>query len=123
MNKFIKSPWNYIGNKYRQLPFLFSHFPEHCETFVDVFSGGMDVALNIRHQKRASGIICNDINSYIMKAHFDFSRYSTEEILSTIQNIIHDYQLKISGGFFEKLREHYNRMERKYTTLNATPSL
>lgn len=123
MKPFIKSPWNYIGNKYRQLPFLFSHFPEHCETFVDVFCGGMDVALNMLYHQKANSIVCNDINSYIMKAHVDFLRYSPEEIINTIQNIIDYYALTIDTGDFQRLREHYNRLNREFTNLDATPSI
>ena len=43
MNK-IKSPMNYIGNKYRILDQIKVYFPDNINNFVDLFCGdGLDI--------------------------------------------------------------------------------
>ena len=37
---YIKSPFNYIGNKHRSLAQILPLFPHNIETFYDVFWGG-----------------------------------------------------------------------------------
>lgn len=39
MNKYIKSPIFYMGNKYRLLPQLIPLFPTNINTFYDLFGG------------------------------------------------------------------------------------
>ena len=60
--KYIKSPMNYIGGKYKLLPQILPHFPNYIGTFVDLFSGGCNVSINVNANK----IICNDINKKII---------------------------------------------------------
>lgn len=47
----IKSPLNFTGGKYKLLPQLIPIFPDKIETFVDIFCGGCNVALNISAKK------------------------------------------------------------------------
>ena len=54
---YIKSPLNYTGGKYKLLPQLLELFPKKIETFVDLFAGGGNVAVNVEAKK----IIYNDI--------------------------------------------------------------
>jgi adenine-specific DNA-methyltransferase len=54
--KYIKSPLNYTGGKFRLLPQLSTHFPKHIYTFYDVFCGGANVGVNAD----AKQIICLD---------------------------------------------------------------
>jgi len=61
-HKYLKSPLNYIGGKYKLLPQILPLFPNHISTFVDLFSGGCNVAINVKADK----IICNDINTKII---------------------------------------------------------
>ena len=60
--KFLKSPLNYIGGKYKLLPQLIEFFPEKINTFVDLFSGGFNVGINVDCNK----VICNDMNTFIL---------------------------------------------------------
>ena len=60
--KYLKSPLNYIGGKYRLLPQMMPYFPADIATFVDLFCGGANVAVNVA----ADHILCSDINSKIM---------------------------------------------------------
>lgn len=56
--KYVKSPLNYTGGKYKLLPQIVPLFPEGINTFVDLFCGGGDVAVNVE----ANRVIANDIN-------------------------------------------------------------
>ena len=39
VNKYVKSPLNYTGGKYKILPQIMSKFPSNIGTFVDFFGG------------------------------------------------------------------------------------
>ena len=61
-NMYIKSPLNYTGGKYKLLPQIMSSFPsEGCNTFVDLFTGGLNVGVNVN----AKTIYANDRISYL----------------------------------------------------------
>ena len=42
---------NYTGGKYKLLPQLLPLFPQDINTFVDLFTGGGNVAININSKK------------------------------------------------------------------------
>ncbi len=58
----VKSPLNYTGGKYKLLPQILPLFPDKIETFVDIFCGGCNVAINVPAKKT----ICNDIDSNLI---------------------------------------------------------
>jgi len=102
----IKSPMNYIGGKYKLLPQILPLFPKEIGTFVDLFSGGLDVSLNIN----AKNIICNDINHYVIGLFQYLQGQSIEEIICNIHDMIDKYGLtkENSEGYYA-LRSEYNR--------------
>ena len=51
VDKFIKSPLNYTGNKFRILSQIIEYFPKKIGTFVDLFCGGATVGFNIDAEK------------------------------------------------------------------------
>ena len=51
VNKFIKSPLNYTGNKHRILSQMLPYFPSKIGTIVDLFCGGATVGLNVKSEK------------------------------------------------------------------------
>ena len=63
-DEYIKSPLNYIGGKYKLLPQIIPLFPREINTFVDLFVGGANVAINVN----AKNIVCNDnlVYFYVM---------------------------------------------------------
>ena len=61
MKKYIKSPINYAGGKYRLLKQIIPLFPNNINTFVDLFGGAFNVGININ----ANTIIYNDIINYL----------------------------------------------------------
>ena len=58
----IKSPLNYVGGKYKLLPQILPYIPDNINTFVDLFTGGCNVGININANK----IICNDLESVVI---------------------------------------------------------
>lgn len=103
--KYIKSPMNYIGGKYKLLPQILPHFPNYIRTFVDLFSGGCNVAINVN----ANRIICNDINKKIIELFEVFKDTDLSEILYQIKARITEYNLsKENEQGFKKFRDFYN---------------
>lgn len=104
--KYIKSPLNYIGGKYKLLPQILPHFPADIATFVDLFSGGSNVAINVH----ADNIICNDINSKIIELFQTLQRYDIISVLNQIERNIDEFALsKENEAGFLAFREHYNK--------------
>ena len=103
--KYIKSPLNYIGGKYKLLPQLMKYFPTDINTFVDLFSGGFNVGINVKSNKT----ICNDINDFIIDLYKELYNSSVENVLDRINTNIKGYGLsKENESAYEKFRVHYN---------------
>lgn len=102
---FIKSPLNYTGGKYKLLPQLLEIFPKEIDTFVDLFAGGGNVAVNVN----AKHIIYNDIMWQVPEMLQEFKRVGVEECLQRIDYFIEAYELsKDNREGYLKLRECYN---------------
>lgn len=103
--EYIKSPLNYIGGKYKLLKQMIPLFPEDINTFVDLFAGGLNVAINVN----ANRIIANDINTFVIGVLKEMASLSVEEVLEHIHNRIKEYNLsKENEEGFKKFREYYN---------------
>ena len=103
--KYIKSPLNYIGGKYKLLPQLMKYFPTDINTFVDLFSGGFNVGINVKSNKT----ICNDINDFIIDLYKELYNSSVENVLDRINTNIKGYGLsKENASAYKKFRVHYN---------------
>ena len=48
MTKYVKSPINYIGNKYKLISQIEPLFPRDINTFADVFGGSGTVLINTK---------------------------------------------------------------------------
>ena len=104
--KFLKSPLNYVGGKYKLLPQLLEHFPKEINTFLDMFSGGFNVGINVDSKKT----ICNDINSFIIDLYKELYKEPINNVLGHIQNRIDEYGLsKENEEGFKKFRIYYNK--------------
>ncbi len=102
----VKSPFNYIGNKYRIIDSIQEFFPEKIDTFVDIFCGGCDVSINTR----ADHVFANDINYYVIGILKEFQKYSIEYILEYIDAAIKKWQLnKTNEDGYKAFREYYNQ--------------
>ena len=102
---YIKSPLNYTGGKYKLLPQIMSSFSPKCDTFVDLFTGGLNVGINVN----AKTIYANDKISYLVELYRVFQNTNTEELITNIKNIIDEYKLsKTNVDGYNHLREDYN---------------
>lgn len=104
--KFLKSPLNYIGGKYKLLPQLIEFFPEKINTFVDLFSGGFNVGINVDCNK----VVCNDMNTFIIDLYKELYSKPIDETLNKITGRINEYGLsKENEEAFKKFRNYYNK--------------
>ena len=87
--KYIKSPLNYIGGKYRLLSQILPLFPENIDTFVDVFSGGVNVGINVNAKK----YIFNDMNSRIIEMFKYFQSHSPVDLVKEVEQRIEKWNL------------------------------
>ena len=90
----IKSPLNFTGGKYKLLPQLLPLFPDDVHTFVDLFCGGCNVALNVTAQK----IICNDKDEKLIGLISFFKQTTFSDLLPKIKKIIADFNLSDSNA-------------------------
>lgn len=103
--KWVKSPLNYIGGKYRLLKQILPLFPKNIRTFVDLLSGGANVGINIEAKQH----IFNDMNYLINDMFRLFQKEPIKSIISSIENRINQYQLsKTNEEGFLKFRADYN---------------
>lgn len=102
---YIKSPLNYIGGKYKLLPQIIPIFPNHVDTFVDLFSGGGNVGINADAQH----VVFNDINTKINGLFRYFQGKDPDCLIAEIRARIAKYQLsKTNQAGFLQYRKDYN---------------
>ena len=103
--RFIKSPMNYIGGKYKLLPQLMTLFPQNINTFIDLFAGGFNVAVNVESKKT----ICNDLNYLVVEMVRTLAYADIDIILKRIDEKIAKYGLsKENEAGFKAFRDFYN---------------
>ena len=92
---FVQSPLNYTGGKAKLLPQILPLFPKRINTFVDLFCGGCNVAINTSAQK----YICNDINTELIGLLSLMKSDSESCFKKSIKEIISKYELSDSDTF------------------------
>lgn len=103
--KYIKSPLNYVGGKFKLLKEILPLFPDKIDTFVDLFGGGFNVGINVN----AEHIVYNDLENHVVELLNYLSNNETEKLLSEIDALIEKYNLsKENAEGFNQLREYYN---------------
>ena len=101
----IKSPLNYTGGKYRLLSQLLPLFPKNISTFVDLFTGGGTVALNVDSQKTYA----IDNNYSVIKLLSLFQKLSFDELVEKVKELEKYYGLSRDNKLgYLKLRDYYN---------------
>ena len=109
--KYIKSPLNYTGGKYKLLSQILPLFPDEIDTFVDLFCGGCNIGINVD----AKRIICNDYEKVIIDLYNDWKKETTEQSLKKIKTTIEKYELsKTNREGFEKIRNDYNNGNKEW---------
>lgn len=104
--RLIKSPLNYIGGKFKLLKQILPLFPSEIDTFVDLFSGGANVGINVE----AKHYIFNDMNNRINEMFRYFAKQEVEYLIGSIRKRIAEYDLTKENeeGYLE-FRNQYNK--------------
>lgn len=103
--KYIKSPLNYTGGKFKLLPQILPLFPKEISTFIDLFGGGFNVGININAEK----IYYNDINLPVVKILESFSHLPTEKVVEQVEFFVAKYNLtKTNKEGYLQCREDFN---------------
>lgn len=107
--KYIKSPMNYTGGKYKLLHQIEPLFPEDINLFVDLFTGGGNIAVNVKANK----IVANDCEENIIGIYKTFQKYdNVDELIGQIEEIIKTYGLTIDNTeAYNKFRNDYNSLK------------
>lgn len=106
--KYIKSPTNYIGGKWRLLNQLIPLFPRDISTFVDMFAGGMNVSANVE----SSLTYVNDINYKVLLMFKTIVETPIDIVLHHIDKQISTFGLsKTNADAFNRFRDFYNKKQ------------
>ena len=104
--RFIKSPLNYIGGKYKLLPQIIPLFPQNINTFIDMFAGGFNVSANVTANKT----VCNDLNYIVVEMVRTLCYADIDLILKRIEEKINEYSLsKENEAGYKAFRDFYNQ--------------
>ena len=103
---FIKSPLNYIGGKYKILNQIVPLFPNDINNFIDLFTGGGNVAVNVKAKK----IFMNDNLIYLIDLYKLFYKLKYNKVLEYIYDRIEEYKLSNDN------LDGYNRLRYEYNT-------
>ena len=92
--KISRSPLFYVGDKYKLVREIKTHFPTTINRFIEPFVGGGSVFLNIN----ANEYLLNDIDRYVINIHHFLSFYIGKEgnFFDLIFSIIEKYNLSFS---------------------------
>lgn len=92
--KLKRSPFFYVGDKYNLLPEIIEYFPKKINHFIEPFTGGGSVFMNIK----AEEYLINDIDNNIVNLHKFLIKSSQDkkEFFNNIIKIIDEYKLSKS---------------------------
>ncbi len=109
-NKTYRSPLFYVGDKYKLYPKISKYFPKNINRFIEPFTGGGSVFLNVK----ANEYLLNDIDTNVINIH----RFLTEQsenpelFFEEVFQIIQEYDLShsyIKDIVPQKLRDEYKK--------------
>lgn len=125
-NKFIRSPFFYVGDKFKLLPEITKLFPNQIDKFIEPFIGGGSVYLNVE----AKSYLLNDLDSNLIKLHSLLYSYRNmpELFFKEIFQIIDNYKfsksyekdlvpLSLKKKYPKTYYAHYNKAQ--YTKLKS----
>lgn len=92
MNK--RSPFFYVGDKYKLMPQLSKYFPDAINNLIEPFCGGGSVFLNTN----ANSYLANDKNYYMVKLHelLKFYAHNRNSFFEEFESLIKKYNLSAS---------------------------
>lgn len=89
-----RSPLFYVGDKYKLITEIKTHFPQNIKTFVEPFVGGGSVFMNVE----AQNYILNDLDSHVISLHkflCSFNR-KPKKFFESLFGLIKEYGLSCS---------------------------
>lgn len=92
MAKYIQSPLNYTGSKYKLLSQILPLFPSNINNFVDLFCGGCNVGINAK----AKQTIYVDSCKPLIGLYKTFQNNNIKNIIKDIYKVIERYSLHLS---------------------------
>lgn len=92
--KTIRSPFFYVGDKYKLMPQLKQLMPENIDQYIEPFVGGGSSFLN----SKGTLYILNDIDYYVVELHKQMGRYAgkADELFDELFEMIDFYGLSCS---------------------------
>ena len=107
--KSIRSPFFYVGDKYKVMPQILEKMPKTINNYIEPFVGGGSSFLNVE----AKNYFVNDIDSYVIKLHKEISAYKGrfKELISELFSIIDKYGLSCS---FKEKNMPDKELKKKY---------
>ena len=93
-SKTIRSPFFYVGDKYKLMPQLKQLMPKKIEQHIEPFVGGGSSFLN----SKGTSYMLNDVDSYVVELHRQIGSYTgkSEELFDALFEIIDFYGLSCS---------------------------
>lgn len=93
-SKTIRSPFFYVGDKYKLMPQLKQLMPKKIEQYIEPFVGCGSSFLN----SKGTSYMLNDIDSYVVELHRQIGSYTgkSEELFDALFEIIDFYGLSCS---------------------------
>ena len=90
----IRSPFFYVGDKYKLMPQLKQLMPKHIEQYIEPFVGGGSSFLN----SQGTSYLLNDVDFYVVELHRQIGSYvgKTEQLFEELFEIIDFYGLSCS---------------------------
>jgi DNA adenine methylase len=94
MNKILRSPLFYVGDKFKLVSQIKNYFPENIDKFVEPFVGGGSVFLNVEAKK----YYLNDIDKWVFELHSFLQKEAKKpnQFFEKIETEIANYQLSYS---------------------------
>lgn len=133
-NEITRSPLFYVGDKYKLINEIKTHFPEHINRLVEPFVGGGSVFMNVQ----AESYMLNDIDSNIIAIHklltqqahnpkaffskilrvakkYNLSRSVVEDIvpLDLKKQFVKTYYARYNKAGYEMMRDDYNNSTKR----------
>ena len=90
----VRSPFFYVGDKYKLMPQLQKLFPKNINNYIEPFVGGGSSFLNTNANKYT----LNDLNTYIVNLHEEFIKYRKKpnELFDKLFKLVEEYNLSCS---------------------------
>lgn len=89
-----RSPMFYVGDKYKLIAEIRTHFPNHIGRLIEPFVGGGSVMMNVT----ADSYLLNDIDTHVIGLHRMLREYigREQEFYAEVEGIVDEYGLSFS---------------------------